>query len=68
MAANWSDLNESEKTALKRLNRGPYPALQPEMAERLIALGLAQRRPQGVGINREGRELVISVLLSRREA
>ncbi|MCY0148494.1 hypothetical protein OEG84_12405 [Hoeflea sp. G2-23] len=67
MAITWADLDESEQTALKRLNRGPYTALQPAMAERLIALGLAERRPRGVGINRVGRELVISVLLNQRD-
>ncbi|MDF1609317.1 hypothetical protein PZ897_14110 [Hoeflea sp. YIM 152468] len=67
MALIWSDLDESEQTALKRLNRGPYPALQPAMAERLIEFGLAERRPRGVGINREGRELVINALLNQRE-
>lgn len=67
MAVNWTDLDESEQTALKRLNRGPYPELQADMAERLIALGLAERRPRGVGINRDGRELVISTLLNHRQ-
>ncbi|WP_417427006.1 hypothetical protein [Hoeflea sp.] len=67
MAVNWSDLDESEQTALKRLNRGPYPELQADMAERLIAFGLAERRPRGVGINRDGRELVISTLLNHRQ-
>ncbi|WP_412050142.1 hypothetical protein ACK6D9_22160 [Hoeflea sp. Naph1] len=67
MAVNWSDLDESEQTALKRLNRGPYPELQADMAERLIALGIAERRPRGVGINRDGRELVISTLLNHRQ-
>ena len=66
MAVNWTDLDESEQTALKRLNRGPYPELQADMAERLIAHGLAERRPRGVGINRDGRELVISTLLNHR--
>lgn len=67
MAVNWNDLDESEQTALKRLNRGPYPALQPGIAERLISLKLAEQRPHGVGINRAGRELVIGVLLNQRE-
>ena len=63
----WNDLDESEQTALKRLNRGPYPALEPNMAKRLISLGLAEERERGVGINRTGRELVIGVLLNQRE-
>ncbi|MCY0095127.1 hypothetical protein [Hoeflea ulvae] len=63
---DWNDLDETEQTALKRLNRGPCPALPPALAERLIALGLAERRPRGVGINRAGRELVIGVLLNQR--
>ncbi|AKH98812.1 hypothetical protein IMCC20628_00076 [Hoeflea sp. IMCC20628] len=67
MTITWSELNESEKTALKRLNRGPYPALEPSLAERLIALGLVEQRPSGIGINRAGRELVIGVLLNPRE-
>lgn len=67
MAVNWSDLDENQQTALKRLNRGPYPALEPVMADRLIALGLVEQRPRGIGINRAGRELVIGVLLAQRE-
>lgn len=67
MTVTWSELDESEKTALKRLNRGPYPALEPSMAERLIALGLVEQRPRGIGINRAGRELVIGVLLNQRD-
>ena len=66
MAVAWSDLDEAEKTALKRMNRGPYPALPEQIGERLIARGLAVRRDGGVGINREGRELVIAVLLEGR--
>lgn len=67
MAIGWDDLTEEERTALKRMNRGPYPALSQELAERLISLGLAQRRASGVGINREGRQLVIDTLLAARE-
>tara|TARA_R110002020_G_scaffold456466_1_gene672933 strand:- start:10739 stop:10945 length:207 start_codon:yes stop_codon:yes gene_type:complete len=67
LTVTWSDLDESEQTALKRLNRGPYPALEPSMAERLIAYGLVERRLRGIGINRAGRELVIGVLLNQRE-
>ncbi|MEP3435414.1 MAG: hypothetical protein ABJN75_01310 [Hoeflea sp.] len=67
MAVNWSDLDENQQTALKRLNRGPYPALEPVMADSLIALGLVEQRPRGIGINRAGRELVIGVLLAQRE-
>lgn len=55
------------KTALRRMNRGPYPGLAPELAARLVARGLAVRRESGVGISREGRELVISVLLGARD-
>lgn len=66
MTAAWSDLDEDEKTALKRMNRGPYPALPEAIGERLIARGLAVRRDGGVGISREGRELVIAVLLDGR--
>ena len=67
MAVAWSDLDEEEKTALKRMNRGPYPELEPAMAERLIELGLAEARPRGVGINRAGRDLVITTLLAARD-
>lgn len=67
MAIGWDDLTEEERTALKRMNRGPYPALSQELAERLISLGLAQRRASGVGISREGRQLVIDTLLAARE-
>jgi hypothetical protein len=67
MAIGWEELTEEERTALKRMNRGPYPALSEELAERLISLGLAQRRASGVGINREGRQLVIDTLLAARE-
>jgi hypothetical protein len=67
MAIGWDELTEEERTALKRMNRGPYPALSEELVERLISLGLAQRRTSGVGINREGRQLVIDTLLAARE-
>jgi len=66
LTVTWSDLDESEQTALKRLNRGPYPTLDPSVAERLMKLGLVERRPRGIGINRAGRELVIGVLLEQR--
>ena len=66
MAIGWNELTRDEQTALKRMNRGPYPALPKALAERLIALGLAEDRPRGVGINRTGRELVISTLLAAR--
>lgn len=67
MAIGWQDLTPEEQTALKRMNRGPYPALSKAMAERLMALGLAQERPSGVGISRAGRELVIKTLLAARD-
>jgi hypothetical protein len=63
----WNDLSKDEQTALKRMNRGPYPELEPEMAQRLIELGLAEDRPRGVGINRTGRDLVITTLLAARD-
>ena len=66
MTIGWDELTEEERTALKRMNRGPYPALPQALAERLIALGLAEERPRGVGINRAGRELVIGTLLAAR--
>ncbi|MGD9812438.1 MAG: hypothetical protein AB7U35_14090 [Sphingobium sp.] len=62
-AATWGDLSEDERTALKRMNRGPYPALTQAMGQRLIELGLAVPRADGVGISRAGRELVIGRLL-----
>ncbi|MDQ2633957.1 MAG: hypothetical protein M3Y43_06335 [Pseudomonadota bacterium] len=66
MAIGWDDLTTDEQTALKRMNRGPYPALEAAMAERLISLGLAAERPRGIGISRAGRELVINTLLDAR--
>jgi hypothetical protein len=63
----WKDLSDDERTALKRMNRGPYPELDPALGERLIALGLAESRPRGIGINRTGRELVIGTLLAARD-
>lgn len=66
MTVMWDDLGEEEKIALKRMNRGPYPGLSKSLAERLISRGLAEERPQGVGISRAGRELVIATLLGAR--
>jgi hypothetical protein len=63
----WNELTKEEQTALKRMNRGPYPELDKTLGERLIALGLAQERPRGIGISRVGRELVIDTLLAARE-
>ncbi|MBS3648476.1 hypothetical protein KEU06_07525 [Pseudaminobacter sp. 19-2017] len=62
----WDELSQDEKTALKRLNRGPYPDLADETGARLIRLGLAAARPEGIGISRAGRELVIDTLLQAR--
>jgi hypothetical protein len=67
MPIEWADLSEDERTALKRMNRGPYPNLDSRIAERLVCLGLAAERPGGVGISREGRELVINTLLAARD-
>lgn len=67
MPVKWNDLNEDERTALKRMNRGHYPDLPAELGERLIALGLAVQRQNGVGISRQGRELVIDTLLAARQ-
>ncbi len=66
MAVAWKDLSEDERMALKRLNRGPYPQLSVALGARLLALGLAQERPAGIGISRAGRELVIETLLAAR--
>ena len=63
----WNELTKDEQTALKRMNRGPYPELEAAMAERLIELGLAEARPRGVGINRAGRDLVSTTLLAARD-
>ncbi|KQY13974.1 hypothetical protein [Rhizobium sp. Root482] len=63
----WNDLTADEQTALKRMNRGPYPALSQDMAARLILLGMAVERPTGVGISRAGRELVIDYLIGAPE-
>jgi hypothetical protein len=67
MTVRWGDLTDEEQTALKRMNRGPYPALSKELAERLVFLGLAEKRPHGTGINRAGRELVINTLLGAHQ-
>jgi hypothetical protein len=68
VTTGWNDLTKEEQTALKRMNRGPYPELEKILGQRLIALGLAEERPRGIGINREGRELVIGTLLAARDA
>lgn len=62
----WEDLSEAEQTALKRMNRGYYPDLDEALGERLTHLGLAVRRPEGTGISRKGRALVIDRLLEGR--
>ena len=67
MLLHWDDLSSDEKIALRRMNRGPYPELSHELAERLIDLGLAEDRPTGTGISRAGRELVIDSLLRTRQ-
>lgn len=67
MTVGWNDLSQDEQTALKRMNRGPYPAMPTAIADRLISLGLAQERPTGIGISRAGRELVIGTLLQARK-
>lgn len=67
MTIGWNDLTKDEQTALKRMNRGPYPELSQAMGERLISLGLAEQRPRGIGINRAGRDLVITTLLAARD-
>lgn len=66
MTTRWDDLTKDEQTALKRMNRGPYPTLAKELSERLVSLGLAVERPNGIGISRAGRELVIDTLLGAR--
>lgn len=66
MTVTWNDLTDEERTALKRMNRGPYPSLSRAVAERLVSLGLAEERSGGTGINRAGRELVIRTLLGAR--
>jgi hypothetical protein len=63
----WDELSPEEQLALKRLNRGHDPHLDPATAERLLELGLAAKRPQGIGISRAGRELVINVLLKSED-
>ncbi|MBX3530344.1 MAG: hypothetical protein KF849_07040 [Rhizobiaceae bacterium] len=59
----WGDLASDEQAALKRLNRAADVRLRPELEARLVSLGLAARRPDGVGISRAGRALVIDALL-----
>jgi hypothetical protein len=60
---SWGDLTDTEKIALKRMNRSPYGGLSKELGSRLVELGLAVARPDGVGISRFGRRLVIDMLL-----
>ena len=48
------------------MNRGPYPGLAEEIGARLESLGLAVTRPDGIGISRAGRQLVIDTLLAAR--
>src|SRR5690606_35249109 len=67
MPVTWDDLTGEERTALKRMNRGPYSDLSPALTERLMSLGLVVQRPGGPGISREGRELVIKTLLAARQ-
>ena len=67
MTIGWDDLSKDEQMALKRMNCGPYPTLPQELAERLVSLGLAAQRPNGVGIGRAGQELVINTLLGARQ-
>lgn len=64
---SWTDLTDDERTALKRMNRGPYPQLSSDLAKRLIVLGLAIQRENGVGISRDGREMVINMLLAQKD-
>lgn len=68
ISVRWGDLTAEERTALKRMNRGAYPGLAADLGERLMALGLAVRRPNGIGISRVGREMVINALLAGRQA
>jgi hypothetical protein len=63
---NWNDLTQEEQTALNRMNRGRDAALPEAVGLRLINLGLAILRPDGIGISRYGRELVINRLLESR--
>ena len=65
--AGWADLSPAEQSALKRMNRGPCPDMDPEILAGLVRSGLAVERPQGTGISRAGRELVIAMLLEARE-
>src|SRR5690606_15658299 len=67
MPVTWDDLTGEERTALKRMNRGPYSGLSPAPTERLMSRGLVVQRPGGPGISREGRELVIKTLLAARQ-
>lgn len=67
VTTGWNDLSKEEQTALKCLNRGPYPELDKALGQRLIELGLVEDRPRGIGINRAGRELVIGTLLAARD-
>lgn len=63
MPKDWHDLAADEQAALKRLNRAVDPGLDQQLAARLVALGLAVPRGNGLGISRAGRAMVIDVLL-----
>jgi uncharacterized protein YeaO (DUF488 family) len=62
----WDKLNDEQRTALKRMNRGPSAKTDDDTIAGLLALGLVERRASGVGISRTGRELVIDALLRAR--
>jgi hypothetical protein len=63
----WTELGKEEQSALKRLNRGPYPDMPEAMRGRLMELGLMQETRHGLRISREGREMVITALLAARK-
>lgn len=67
MMLQWDDLPVDHKTALRRMNRGPYSELSDKLGRELIELGLAEMRSTGIGISRAGRELVMKSLLRVRQ-
>jgi hypothetical protein len=53
----WRDLTQEEQQAISELYTGISSLLTGRMAERLKALGLAEKRPGGARLNEQGRKL-----------
>lgn len=66
----WSDLNREEREWLRKLNLGPAASmmLTTTMADRLKSLGLAEQKPGGTGLSKEGKRIINEVILAARRA